>query len=227
MALGLSPHTDWGTLTVMWQDNKGGLQTHCDACDVWSEVDASSSSSLNGVGGVVTNDGTTTTGGDDGDHDHVDARFFVHVGNFLSLATIKIDMIPDDDDDGDGDIKISRGPEWPSPRHQVLCPRRATDGVNILKGRTAEGDADDCRRLLVYFAYPPPGISLDDVQRVMAPLLLSSPPPSSRPVPPDNGGDCALNDISTSGDDPCTRPPSSNDDDVIYDRYSLLHDQSR
>jgi hypothetical protein len=61
----------------------------------------------------------------------------------------------------------------------------------------------------------------------MVPLLLSSPPPSSRPVPPDDGGDCASNDISTSGDDPRTRPPLSNDDDVIYDRYSLLHDQSR
>jgi hypothetical protein len=145
MALGLSLHTNWGTLMVVWQDDKGGLQMHCDACNVWLDVDASSSSLSNGVGGVVTNDGTTTTGGEDGDHDHVDARFFVHVGDFLSLATMKIDMIPDDDDDGNGNIRISRGPEWPSPRHRVLCPRLATNGVNVLKGRTAEGDADDCR----------------------------------------------------------------------------------
>ncbi len=145
MALGLSPHTNWGTITVVWQNDKGGLQTHCDACDVWLDVGASSSSSSNGVGGVVTDDGTTTTGGDDGDHDNVDACFFVHIGDFLSLATMKIDMIPDDDNNGDGDIGISRGPEWPSPRHRVLCPCRATNGVNILKGRTAEGDADDCR----------------------------------------------------------------------------------
>ena len=128
-------------------------------------------------------------------------------------------MIPDDNDDGNGNIGISRGLELP-PHHQVLCPRRATDGVNILKGRTAEGDA-------VYFLYPPPGILLDNVQRVMAPLLLSSPPPFSRPIPPDDGGDCALNEILMSGDNPCTCPPLSNNNGVIYDRYSLLHDQSR
>ncbi len=65
----------------------------------------------------MTNDGTTTTGGEDGDHDHVDAHFFVHIGDFLSLAKMKIDMIPNDDNDGDGNIGISRGPEWPSPHH--------------------------------------------------------------------------------------------------------------
>ncbi len=69
----------------------------------------------------------------------------MHVGNFLSLATMKINMIPDDDDDddGDGDIGISRGPECP-PRHQVLCPCREINRVNILMGRTAEGDEDEC-----------------------------------------------------------------------------------
>ena len=74
----------------MWQDDKEGLQMHCDVCNVWSEVEASSSLSLNGVGGVVTNDGTTMTGGDDGDHHHVNAHFFVHVDNFQSLAMMKL-----------------------------------------------------------------------------------------------------------------------------------------
>ncbi len=85
----------------------------------------------------MINFGTTTTGEDDGDHNHVNAHFLVHIGDFLSLATVKIDMIPDDQDNGNGDIRISRGPEWPL-RHQVLCPCCATNGVNILKGRTAE-----------------------------------------------------------------------------------------
>ncbi len=189
MALGSSPHTDWGTLTVMWQDDKGGLQTHCDACNVWSDVDASSSSLSNGVVGVVPDDGTTMTGGDDGDHNHVDAGFFVHVGNFLSLATMKVDMIPDDDNNGDGNIGISWGPEWPSPRHRVLCPHRVTNGVNILKGQLPS--------IVGVLCVSPPGISLDDVQGVMTPLLLSSPPPSSRPVPPNDGGDCESNGEGT------------------------------
>ena len=64
----------------------------------------------------MTNDGTTTTDRDDGDHDQVDAGFFMHVGNFLSPATMKIDMIPHDNNDGNGNIRISRGPEW-SPCH--------------------------------------------------------------------------------------------------------------
>ena len=71
-------------------------------------------------------------------------------------------MIPDDNDDGNGNIGISRGLELP-PHHQVLCPRRATDGVNILKGRAVEEDADECRQSLVYILYPPLGISLDNV----------------------------------------------------------------
>ena len=57
----------------------------------------------------MINFGTTTTGEDDGDHNHVNAHFFVHIGDFLSLATMKIDMIPDDNDNGNGDIRISRG----------------------------------------------------------------------------------------------------------------------
>lgn len=28
-SLGSSPHTDWGSLTVVWQDSKGGLQIYC------------------------------------------------------------------------------------------------------------------------------------------------------------------------------------------------------
>ena len=44
-ALGSSPHTDWGTLTVSLQDDRGGLQTHCRMCDAWSDVDASPPSS--------------------------------------------------------------------------------------------------------------------------------------------------------------------------------------
>jgi len=37
-ALGSSPHTDWGTLTVVWQDNVGGLETYCPVHQVYNEV---------------------------------------------------------------------------------------------------------------------------------------------------------------------------------------------
>ncbi|KAL3827687.1 hypothetical protein ACHAXA_000560 [Cyclostephanos tholiformis] len=75
-----------------------------------------------------------------------------------------------------------------------------------------------CRRSLVYFAYPPPGISLDDVRRVVTPLV--APRLSSRPVIPHDGGD-----TTTSDDDP-RPPPALSHGGGIYDRYSLLHDQS-
>eukprot|EP00554_Chaetoceros_debilis_P010665 CAMPEP_0194109020 /NCGR_PEP_ID=MMETSP0150-20130528/8623_1 /TAXON_ID=122233 /ORGANISM="Chaetoceros debilis, Strain MM31A-1" /LENGTH=69 /DNA_ID=CAMNT_0038797877 /DNA_START=33 /DNA_END=239 /DNA_ORIENTATION=+ len=37
--LGSSPHTDWGSLTVVWQDSMGGLQIYCHDCDKWNDVD--------------------------------------------------------------------------------------------------------------------------------------------------------------------------------------------
>ena len=109
---GSSAHSDWGSLTIVWQDTSGGLQTYCHECDKWSDVAASM--------------------GDPGDNFSKDTiNLFVHVGDFLSLAT--------------------RG-EYPSPRHQVLCPIRT------------KGTSKDSRCSLVYFAYPPLGVSLEDVE---------------------------------------------------------------
>ncbi len=214
-ALGSSPHTDWGTLTVVWQDDRGGLQTHCRMCDAWSDVDASppsssscsSSKSSNGGGECAAAGGK----GEDVDFDvqsEISASFFVHVGDFLSLATMAVD-----DDGGGGGGR--GGSVWPSPRHRVLCPaptspRRRDEGEEgECNGR--EGEREDCRRSLVYFAYPPPGISLDDVRRVVAPLLLAT--------------------TKTRDDDPplppVHPPPASPSYDDLYDRYSLLRDQSR
>ncbi|KAL3787252.1 hypothetical protein ACHAW5_001905, partial [Stephanodiscus triporus] len=196
-AIGSSPHTDWGTLTVVWQDDRGGLQTHCRGCDKWSDVAAAPSSSYGGgsaAGYAIARDD------DDGGSESMSASFFVHVGDFLSLATIA--------DDGDG------SPAWPSPRHRVLCPspsprrdRRAEEGEVEVEG---DGDGEgekDCRRSLVYFAYPPPGVSLDDVRRIIAPLLL----------PGSGVKENTATSIMTTHDD----PPHD-----VYNRYSLLHNQS-
>jgi len=63
---GSSAHSDWGTLTVVWQDNSGGLQTYCHECDKWSDVNSSSLPAAK--------------------DDHT-VDLFVHVGDFLSLVT--------------------------------------------------------------------------------------------------------------------------------------------
>ncbi|KAL7462268.1 hypothetical protein ACHAXS_002650 [Conticribra weissflogii] len=159
-SLGSSAHSDWGTLTVVWQDDKGGLQTYCRACDKWSDVDASpsvesgvfeSTSSVNSE-----NEMNEKTTGKDSEKDAVHA--FVHVGDFLSLATLN--------HSGDSNSM----PLWHSPRHRVQCPIRQRDHDQM-------SDAgDECRRSLVYFAYPPPGVSLSDAQRVVAPLACGSGP---------------------------------------------------
>ena len=78
---GSSAHTDWGTVTVVWQDTLGGLQTYCHGCEKWSDV-------------KVVPDATTQSNDES-------ISLFVHVGDFLSLAT---------------------GGTFPSPRHRVLCP---------------------------------------------------------------------------------------------------------
>ena len=123
--LGSSSHTDWGSLTVVWQDDKGGLQTYCNACEKWTDVAAPERKR------------TTKT-----------INFFVHVGDFLSLAT-----------HGEG---MTHLPIWPSPRHRVICPTKQPDQTT---------EKNQCRRSLVYFAYPPPNISLAAAQKVVEPLI--------------------------------------------------------
>ena len=156
--MGSSAHSDWGTLTVVWQDDKGGLQTYCHKCDKWSDVDASAPISPS--------------------HSEKKCTAFVHVGDFLSLATMSTG---------------NNIPVWPSPRHRVLCPMIQNDD------NSEASLAGECRRSLVYFAYPPPGISLDDARQAVAKIASSCP-----------SADLGLAD---------------NDTDV-YGCYSLLHNQS-
>jgi len=129
--LGSSSHTDWGSLTVVWQDDVGGLQTYCHACEKWTAV-ATPGEQYN----------TTTTSSNNNT-----INLFVHVGDFLSLAT-----------HGEG---MTHLPIWPSPRHRVVCPTKQPD----------QSESSQCRRSLVYFAYPPPNISLAAAQKVVEPLI--------------------------------------------------------
>ena len=138
LVFGSSAHSDWGTLTVVWQDEKGGLQTYCDVCDKWSDVDAPAMHPDNNL--------------DSSNSDDV-INFFVHVGDFLSLATMH--------NDGSS--------TWHSPRHRVLCPSiRSCNKISKEPNFNSQ-----CRRSLVYFAYPPPGISLKDAQNVIRSVAKS------------------------------------------------------
>jgi hypothetical protein len=100
--LGSSPHTDWGSFTVVWQDTVGGLQTFCHGCEKWADVAAE----IPGDSGVV--------------------RFVVHIGDITSLALGRAlqetsskdrrEVVIDDND-------IETAPVvWPSPKHRVLSP---------------------------------------------------------------------------------------------------------
>jgi hypothetical protein len=122
--LGSSPHTDWGSLTVVWQDEVGGLQTYCHACQTYRHVTPSPKS--------------TTT--ENGETEPV-WNCIVHVGDVTSLALAAAAAATESDDSS----SIHQHPrQWPSPKHRVVSQ-------------------DRLRTSLVYFAYPPPHLSLQDV----------------------------------------------------------------
>jgi hypothetical protein len=90
-------------------------------------------------------------------------NLFVHVGDFLSLASMQNPC----------------GSTWHSPRHRVLCPIRPQ--ISSTPNNTNSDSL--CRRSLVYFAYPPPGVSLRDAQKVVGSLASSTSNNSSNLLP--------------------------------------------
>mmetsp|Transcript_15790 Transcript_15790/g.36359 ORF Transcript_15790/g.36359 Transcript_15790/m.36359 type:complete len:413 (-) Transcript_15790:303-1541(-) len=128
---GSSEHTDWGSLTVVWQDSVGGLQTYCRACKRWNDVRAQEEAST-----------AETTNG----HSHC-WRCIVHVGDMASLV---LDNSTDIDSDSDSDSSNTKGSDtpypWPSPKHRVVS------------------HSEKERVSLVYFGYPPRGLSLNRIQ---------------------------------------------------------------
>lgn len=147
MVLGSSPHSDWGSLTVVWQDDVGGLQHYCIHCRAWVDV----------APAPVT--------------PHK-LQLVVHLGDAASLALghaaaaaaaagnlVQPQTTPQSTSTTTTTTTMkayfssprpamSSTPSWiwPSPRHRVLC--------STLRNRAS----------LVYFCYPPPGLSLQDLQ---------------------------------------------------------------
>jgi hypothetical protein len=128
--LGSSPHTDWGSLTVVWQDSKGGLQMYDHERECWNDVTVATPKEEKRI-----------------------ARFFIHVGDFLSL-TMNAETIADTKN------RMGRTKCWPSPLHRVLCPLEQDENGNEQEDKTGSNS----RCSLVYFVYPPSGKSIEDVE---------------------------------------------------------------
>ena len=119
-SMGSSPHTDWGSWTVVWQDDVGGLQTYCHEHGTWVNVPAPPLEASR-------------------------VFFVVHVGDVTSLAMGRAHR-RESQEDTQLPIVV-----WPSPRHRVLSPTNSVP-----------------RSSLVYFAYPPPDMSLENMEEALA-----------------------------------------------------------
>jgi hypothetical protein len=165
--MGSSPHTDWGSWTVVWQDDVGGLQTYCPLHETYVDVKPP--------------------------HTETDAElihFVVHVGDVTSLALGHAAAAAEMQQAKNNDDGSSTGKAvlFPSPRHRVICPQ------------------EDPRVSLVYFAYPPPYISLAEME---ARLIVED----------DNTQNSILHNPADDGS--CQEAVV-----VMYDSYYLLQNQN-
>ena len=93
--LGSSPHTDWGSLTVVWQDHVGGLQTYCRKCEKWIEVPPPA---------------------DDDQEPTSHWQVIVHVGDMASIVLNALSLGSDDSPQRQEHSSAL----WPSPKHRVV-----------------------------------------------------------------------------------------------------------
>jgi hypothetical protein len=150
LILGSSPHTDWGSWTVVWQDSVGGLQTYCHACQTWVDVTPAPAPSPVASSPSLLNIGTKNRW-----------NCIVHVGDVTSLVLSALkNQIQQCTAEPQSQShhaqqqlqqqqqQQQRVVSWPSPKHRVVsCNQKRTS--------------------LVYFAYPPPHLSLKDIERIL------------------------------------------------------------
>lgn len=100
--LGSSPHTDWGSFTIVYQDSVGGLQTFCEFCQSWTDV-------------LPQKDTTAQSRF---------VHFVVHVSDMASLAINRaLNLRMDKGSNLSAQNSESSGaPYFPSPLHRVVSP---------------------------------------------------------------------------------------------------------
>ena len=127
MIMGSSEHTDWGSLTVVWQDDIGGLETYCHQHERWNAVPVAPARPNNN---------------NNNNNNNAIMSFVIHVSDATSLALARNNNTTSHNNNAPLTT-------WPSPRHRVVSP--------INRPRTS----------LVYFAYPPPSLSLEQLAQAL------------------------------------------------------------
>lgn len=139
--LGSSEHTDWGSLTIVWQDRVGGLQTYCRACNKWINIRAATMA-------IGREDGCT--GKEKKGTNTNKWECIVHVGDMASLMLGHCSLSKGNNSKVNNNIKDDfASPSWPSPLHRVISPE------------------NEERVSLVYFGYPPRGLSLNQIKKIL------------------------------------------------------------
>jgi hypothetical protein len=183
----------------VWQDGVGGLQTYCRTCNVW--VDIPPSPTVRGTNLSVKEPSESETG------------FVIHVGDMTSLAIRQAqrELLLRKDDASISSALIntsypstrvtaydqaSCGAIFPSPLHRVLSPTSVK------------------RFSLVYFAYPAPFATLNDLIHELKGWRL---------LPPAKGTKV----VGTEENTAMVRNHQNPDDEILFEDYYLLMDQDQ